>query len=107
MKKHIALIGSVLCGVMLFAQQKMMIYKEGDAFYQHATSDVDSVKFSGSNIFINETGGAAPSFSIAGIDSVTFEPTSDTIFVTFDGSSVSVNNYRWANVSCSINGANV
>lgn len=107
MKKHIALIGSVLCGVMLFAQQKMMIYKEGDAFYQHATSDVDSVKFSGSNIFINETGGAAPSFSIAGIDSVTFEPTSDTIFVTFDGSSVSVNNYKWENISYLINGANI
>ena len=107
MKKHLALIISVLCGMVLFAQQKMQIFEDGNVTYQKSTSEVDSVKFLGTNIFVNEKNGSSQSFSIAGVDSMVFASASDTIFVTFDGSSVSVNDYNWENITYKITGSNI
>ena len=78
MKKHIAAILSVLCGLALYAQQKIQFYFQNEVVYEELTSNVDSIKLGGGSVIVNTPEKAIP-FTISGIDSLLFAEVSSSV----------------------------
>lgn len=113
MKKHIAIIISVLCGIALYAQQKIQFYSNDIVVFEEATSNVDSIKFGSGNVVINTPSSALP-FSISGIDSVLFlkdvssTVTDSIIRIHYTGSIVEIQNpYENSGLTITADGSNV
>jgi hypothetical protein len=113
MKKHIAIIISVLCGIALYAQQKIQFYSNDIVVFEEATSNVDSIKFGSGNVVVNTPSSALP-FSISGIDSVLFlkdlssEVADSIIRIHYAGSAVEIQNpYENSGLTITTDGSNV
>lgn len=113
MKKHIAAILSVLCGLALYAQQKIQFYFQNEVVYEELTSNVDSIKLGGGSVIVNTPEKAIP-FTISGIDSLLFAEVSSSVLsdsiirIHYLDSTVEVHNpYKNAGLSIAVDGANV
>lgn len=113
MKKHIAAILSVLCGLALYAQQKIQFYSQNEVVYEELTSNVDSIKLGGGSVIVNTPEKAIP-FTISGIDSLLFAEVSSSVLsdsiirIHYLDSTVEVHNpYKNAGLSIAVDGANV
>ncbi len=93
MKRIILFLTCLLSGISLLAQEKMYIHRSDHMTLGAPVSMTDSIYFSSDQTTaLFKIGDTLVEYPTSVIDSITFGPDSDTIFVTYNGSGVSVIN---------------
>ncbi len=110
MKKVLSVlfIGLVIL-VTLVAQEKLNIFNNSGAKISYSVSGIDSITFNQGNLInVYKTDNSVLQYAIAEIDSITFGGNPDTVFIAYSGSSVTIiNPLEGAGVSITKCNANV
>lgn len=109
MRKRILLAIICSCTVAVFAQQKMYIHKSDRMTLGALVAETDSIYFSeDESMSYFRIGDTLAQYPVSEIDSLTFGPDSDTIFVTYNGTYVSViNPLAFEGVDVTVSGSDV
>lgn len=110
MKNRIFILTICLfAGISLFGQERMYIHKTDKMTLGALVASTDSIYFTSDETVANfKIGDTLASYPVSEIDSITFGPDSDTIFVTYNGSEVTVvNPLAFEGVNVSVTGADV
>ncbi len=107
MKKKLIFLLCLINSLSLFAQEKMYIHKSDNFTLGALLTDIDSMYFGTSEIFLNVKD-TSVHYSLSDIDSISFADNSDTVYVNYNGTSASVTNpLAFEGVSVSVTGAYV
>lgn len=109
MKKTLfALIGLAWC-LNLAAQERMFIYKNDKQTLGARITETDSIYFTDNQTMACfKVGDTLATYATTSIDSITFGPDTDTVFISFYGNSVYVfNPFAFEGVNVAINGSDV
>ncbi|MDL2231015.1 carbohydrate-binding domain-containing protein [Bacteroidales bacterium OttesenSCG-928-L19] len=96
MKKYILLIMTLSLALSgLFAQQHILVHKNGTLIYETPVSEVDSIKFTSQNSVFNYAGSRV-TIPTSDIDSLTFRegdaPSGEIVYVIYNGDDVTIIN---------------
>lgn len=93
MRRGILLLVCLVSGLGLFAQEKMYIHRSDKMVLGAPVAMTDSIYFStDETVAFFRIGDTLAEYPVTTIDSITFGPDSDTIFITYNGTDVSVIN---------------
>ncbi|MCU0370186.1 MAG: carbohydrate-binding domain-containing protein [Bacteroidales bacterium] len=93
MKNSIIMAVLILCGITVAAQEKMYIHKSDKMTLGALISLTDSIYFNeDETISYFRIGDTLAQYPVSEIDSLTFGPDSDTIFITYNATDVTVFN---------------
>ncbi|MDD3875775.1 MAG: carbohydrate-binding domain-containing protein [Bacteroidales bacterium] len=109
MKKILLFFTAILCCMFLKAQEKMYIHKSDNMILGAPIAATDSIFFDNTQTIayfvINDS---ITEYPVSSIDSITFGPNSDTVFITFNGQSTSIENpYAFEGITVNVNGGKV
>jgi trimeric autotransporter adhesin len=109
MKSRILLAILITCSVAVIAQEKMYIHKSDKMTLGALISETDSIYFNNDQtITYFKIGDTLAYYPLTEIDSLTFGPDSDTIFVIYNGSDVTViNPLAFEGVTVNVSGSDV